>query len=293
MLKKKEKKGLKKLASKARLSASRPFEILAGHTLVCGTSHAWRAGTNIVMILWQQRQHQRMVALEGGAASLPVTGGRASTPLGHRTLTPPLQVGRTFSFSSRSNSMTSQRSSTLPGGAAADAADAYSESGSVTSSAAATPRASSGAPYDPYSSATVRAVLAASASRAPDAPTLSAAQAQLAVLREERERLAAQNAQMEAALAATRADLEAAQATARDLHSRATVAEESKSVASQVGAGCRAPHSSAWPLTTSKRVVARKECWCDTAWICVSTCLAPPCLPIADAAQLDAEGGGA
>ncbi len=111
----------------------------------------------------------------------------------------------------------------------------------MTSSAAATPRASSGTPYDPYSSATVRAVLAASASRAADGPALSAAQAQLAALREERDRLAAQNAQLEAALVATRADLETAQVTARDLHSRATVAEESKSVASQVGAGCWVP----------------------------------------------------
>lgn len=138
--------------------------------------------------------------------------------------------------------MTSQRSGTLAGTAGADTADAYSESGSVASSAAATPRASSGVPYDPHSSTSVRAVLAANASRGADGPALSAAQAQLAALREERERLAAQNAQLEAALAATRADLEAAQATARDLHSRATVAEESKSAASQVGAGCLAPH---------------------------------------------------
>ena len=119
---------------------------------------------------------------------------------------PFLQVGRTFSFSTRSNSMTvtggSQQGDAAGGGAAA----------SVTSSAAATPRGGSpdastiSAVYNPYDAAHQRELVALQAERA----ALLEANADL-------------QAQLDAALAAVREE-----------SSRASVAEDSKCAASSV-----------------------------------------------------------
>lgn len=150
-----------------------------------------------------------------------------------------LQVGRTFNFASRSSSINSQRSGVL-NGLPVDPAD-VSDTGSISSSTAATPRGGAGdaAMYQApaIGSAAMRAALArastASAGVA-DPQSLAAAQAQVAALRDEKAALAAEKAEAETALVAARAQLEELLSAARNLHSRATVAEESKSVASQV-----------------------------------------------------------
>lgn len=129
------------------------------------------------------------------------------------------KVGRTFSLTRSSSSATSSSATSARIAAGGSAA------GSQVGSVASTPRDSRDGEeplYSPHPSSTTVAALAREAERKAE----SAVGARLAALAEERERLAAANARLAA-------ELEAARETARDLHSRASVAEDSRSVASQ------------------------------------------------------------
>lgn len=126
-----------------------------------------------------------------------------------------MQMGRTFSFS-RSNSANSSTSGTSVRIAAG---------GSQADSAASTPRGSEdgGGTYNPYTSSSTLAALVHEAEKKAEANMA----ARLEALREEREQLAALNTQLTDELEATRA-------AASELHSRASVAEDSRSAASSV-----------------------------------------------------------
>jgi hypothetical protein len=131
-------------------------------------------------------------------------------------------MGRTFSFS-RSNSVGSNTS----GASARITAGAGSQADSA--SVASTPRAGyeggDEGPYNPYASGGTLSALTREAERKAEA----AAAAAVAQLRR-------QNEELQAANSALAVELEATQQQARELHSRATVAEDSRSAASQVGA---------------------------------------------------------
>ena len=117
-------------------------------------------------------------------------------------------MGRTLSFT-RSSSTTSSRGG-IPAPASARHITEEDDGGSALSSAAATPRSSEvGSFYDPFKAAA------------------AALQQQLVAAQAEKRELEGANEQL-------RAELQTARAAARDLHSRASVAEDSRGAASQV-----------------------------------------------------------
>lgn len=168
-------------------------------------------------------------------------------------------MGRTLSFT-RSSSTTSSRGG-IPAPASARHITEEDDGGSALSSAAATPRSSEvGSFYDPFKAAA------------------AALQQQLVAAQAEKRELEGANEQL-------RAELQTARAAARDLHSRASVAEDSRGAASQVGAGTNMAFvAGRWGLEPCAHQGPR--------WPIPNSHAGPPPFPT-DAAEPDAAGGSA